>query len=126
LDGSDPTETSRAFSSPFDLSNSVLVRARIFEPNGTSGPIVAQTYTWLGADAQRFTGNLPLVVINTFGRTIEHVDKIRASVRFIDTGAGRASLARPADFDGRGDVWYRGKSSLRYLKRSYGLKLRDE
>jgi hypothetical protein len=126
LDGSEPTEASRAFSNAIELSSSALVRTRVFDSKGTAGPIVAQTYTMLGDDAQKFTSNLPLVIINTFGHTIEHVDKIRASVRFIDAGAERASLAGPADFDGRGDLWYRGKSSLRYLKRSYGLKLRDE
>jgi hypothetical protein len=51
---------------------------------------------------------------------------LRASIRFIDSASGRASLLGPADFDGRGDIWYRGKSSLRYLKRSYGFKARDE
>jgi hypothetical protein len=126
LDGSEPTEKSSAFREKIDLSTTTLVRARIFAPDGSKGPVVAQTYTLVGPDVQKFTSNLPLVVIDTFGQIIQHVEKLRASIRFIDATNSRTSLIRPADFDGRGDVWYRGKSSLRYLKRSYGVKLRDE
>jgi len=126
LDGAEPTAASPAYSRALDLRSSAVVRARAFDEKGNPGPVATRTFTLLGDDVRGFSSHLPIVIINTFGLAVEHVERLRASVRFIDAAKGHTTLAQTPDFDGRADLWYRGKSSLRYLKRSYGLKLRDD
>ena len=126
LDGSEPSSKSEAFNGGIKLTATTLVRARIFEPGKPAGPVSSQTYTVLEKDLAAFASNLPLVILNTFGREVEHDTKIPASVRFIDTESGHSSLLSAADFDGRGDVNLRGNTSLRYFKRSFSFKTRDE
>lgn len=125
LDGSEPSEKAEAFGSALKLTATTLVRARVFD-GGKGGPVVSETYTVIEKELEKFTSNLPLVILNTFGKEIERENKLPASARFIDTEGGRSSLLRPANFDGRGDVNLRGNTSLRYLKRSFALKTRDE
>jgi hypothetical protein len=126
LDGSEPTARAEAFSGPIRLTATTLVRARLFEGGKAAGLTASQTYTVIEKELTGFTSNLPLVILNTFGHEVERENKLPASVRFIDTKDGRSTLVRAADFDGRGDVNLRGNTSLRYLKRSFALKTRDE
>src|SRR5205814_7606067 len=118
LDGSEPTNSSSAYSEPIVINNSAVVRAKTFE-SGKSSPTVSQTYTMLGDDLASFSSNLPLVIISAFGQRISRESKVPVSARFIDTKNGRSSLSGAASFDGRGDINYRGYSSLRFPKRSY-------
>src|SRR5881396_173574 len=126
LDGAEPSAKSEVYSNALHLTLTSLVRARAFVGNQPAGPTVSQTYTFLGKDLETFTSNLPLVILNTFGHEVEHANKLAASARFLGTREGRSSFLQPADFEGRVDIHVRGNSSLRYLKRSYGLKTRDE
>src|SRR5438094_2742999 len=104
LDGTEPSAKSETYSRTLNLTSTALVRARVFQGNQPAGPTVSQTYTFLDRDLETFRSNLPLVIINTFGREIEHDNKCAASVRFIDPRNGRSSFLDPADFDGRADV----------------------
>jgi len=126
LNGSEPTAKAEAFTKPIRLTATTLVKARVFLEGKPAGPTASQTYTVIEKELENFASNLPLVILNTFGHEIERENKIPASARFIDTEKGRSSLFRQADFDGRGDVNLRGNTSLRYLKRSFALKTRDE
>jgi len=125
LDGSEPTARSEVFPKELKLTSTTLVRLKAFDgpKQGSAG---SETYTFIDRSLEKFTSNLPLVIINTFGHEIERENKIPASVRFIDTANGRSSFAVAPDFDGRGDIALRGNSSLRYLKRSFSFKTRDE
>jgi hypothetical protein len=125
LDGSEPTVRSEVFPKELKLTSTTLLRARVFD-GAKPGAAVSETYTFIDRSLEKFTSNLPLVIINTFGHEIERENKIPASVRFIDTTNGRSSFTVAPDFDGRGDIALRGNSSLRYLKRSFSLKTRDE
>jgi hypothetical protein len=125
LDGSEPVAASPAFIGPLTLTNSTVVRARIFAPGRTPGELGVQNCVLLEPDVIDFTSNLPLVLINTFGQEIEKDAKHAASVRFIDTQRGRAAILGAADFDGRALINLRGRASLRYPKRSFTLKTVD-
>ncbi len=125
LNGQEPGAKSARLTEPLRVNRTTQVRARLFRQGWAVGPVVSQCYTVLGSDAARFAGNLPLVVVNVHGRQIQHDLKNLASVSFIDVTNGQATLESAA-VPVRGEVWWRGKSSLRYLKRSLGLKTRDE
>src|SRR5437762_11441326 len=45
LDGSDPTEKSRAYSGPIKVGQSTVIRARSFDRGATPSDIVSQTYS---------------------------------------------------------------------------------
>ena len=75
---------------------------------------------------REFNSNLPLVIINTFGQTISHQDKIAASIRIINPMGGRASLLGVADVDGRVEINVRGNTSRQFPKSSFTLRLKDD
>ena len=126
LDGSDPSEKSELFPAELRLTGTTQVRARVFEGGKAVGPVLSQTYTIIEKELESFTSNLPIVILNTFGKEILRDSKVKSSVRFIDEKNGQSAINAEPDFDGRGDLNLRGHSSLRYLKRSFSLKTRDD
>jgi hypothetical protein len=126
LDGSEPGASSPSYSAPILLTNSTVVRARVFASRQPAGDLAIQSYVLLEPDVIDFNSNLPLVLINTFAQEIRKHEKLAASARIIDTRRGRASIIGAADFDGRALINLRGRASLRYPKRSYTLKTVDE
>lgn len=125
LDGSDPTPKSEVAPAELRLTGTTQIRARVFD-GAKAGPVMSQTYTVIDKELETFTSNLPIVILNTFGKEILRDTKVKGSVRVIDEKNGQATIVGEADFDGRGDLNLRGHSSLRYLKRSFSLKLRDD
>ncbi len=126
LDGSDPSEKSELFPAELRLTGTTQVRARVFDGGKAVGPVLSQTYTIIEKELESFTSNLPIVILNTFGKEILREPKVKSSVRFIDEKNGQSAIIAEPDFDGRGDLNLRGHSSLRYLKRSFSLKTRDD
>ena len=126
LDGSDPSEKSELFPTELKLTGTTQLRARVFEDGKVVGPVLSQTYTIIEKELETFTSNLPIVILNTFGKEILRDTKVKGSVRFIDEKNGQSAIVAEPDFDGRGDLNLRGHSSLRYLKRSFSLKTRDD
>lgn len=126
LDGSDPSERSELFPAELKLTGTTQVRARVFEGGKVVGPVLSQTYTIIEKELETFTSNLPIVILNTFGKEVLRDTKVKGSVRFIDEKSGQSAIVAEPDFDGRGDLNLRGHSSLRYLKRSFSLKTRDD
>jgi hypothetical protein len=123
LDGSEPTERSPVASVPLLLTNCVVVRSRAFDKAQGGSAIVSHVYTLLGPDVLEFSSDLPLVLVNTFGREMEPQNKCISAVRVVEKRNGRATLMGAADFDGRAVMSIRGRASLRYPKRSYTVKL---
>jgi hypothetical protein len=125
LDGAEPTSASPTYRAPIVITNSTVVRARAFAPDHAPGELAAQSYVLLEPDVMDFNSNLPLILINTFGKEIAKEEKLATSVRIIDTQQGRAWMGGTPDFDGRASVNLRGRASLRYPKRSYTVKTLD-
>ena len=127
VDGSEPGPGSAIAREAFAVVRPTLVRARVFDRNGKPlGPVSARSYSLANSDVGKFAGNLPVVVINTFGQEVQHDVRKVASLDFLDVTNGRCALANTAGLQVRAEVWWRGNSSLRYLKRSFGVKLRDD
>jgi hypothetical protein len=125
VDGSEPDANSPVAKDSITIARSTLVRARVYQGGRPVGPAVAQSYAQASTELGAFTGNLPLVVIQTHGQEVQHETRKVASLHFIEATNGRAALVATAT-PVRGEIWWRGKSSLRYLKRSLGLKTRDD
>lgn len=105
----------------------MVIRARTFDRPATPSEIVSQTYTLVDPRLAPFNSNLPLIIINAFGHTVQKESKTPISIKFVDTAAGgRSQLSGPCEFDGRGFLNIRGNTSLRYPKRSFHLKLHGE
>jgi hypothetical protein len=125
LDGSEPRESSPVFTNGISLTNCAVIKARVFASNAPAGPVVVQTYTLLDAELAGFSSNLPLVIVDSFGEEVGRDTRTAVSLRVIETNGGRAAITGPAEFDGRGQVALRGRSSLRYPKRSFNLRTTD-
>jgi CotH kinase protein/Chitobiase/beta-hexosaminidase C-terminal domain/Fn3 associated len=125
LDGSEATAASAVYATPITLTNSTVVRARVFASGQPAGKPAVQSYVLLEPEVIDFNSNLPLVLLNTFAQEIKKDEKTTASARFIDTQRGRSSILAAADFDGRALINLRGRASLRYPKRSYTFKTVD-
>jgi hypothetical protein len=71
--------------------------------------------------------NLPIVVINTLGQTIEDSPKITCNMGIIRNAAGtRNYMSDPFnDYNGKIAIEIRGSTSQMYPKKSYGLETRD-
>ena len=114
------TEASAAYSTPIVMNGSTVVRAKVFDAGLQPGATVSQNYTLLGSDVVNFSSNLPLIIINTFGRSIPDGTKIRANARFIETMGGRAWLTGAPDYDGvakrvmRGDIYEEAMKEIGY------------
>jgi len=76
LDGSEPDESSPAYSAPLLISNTTLVRAKAFAKESQASSIAAEVYTLLDDDLVNFSSNLPLAIVNSFGTNIMHEHKV--------------------------------------------------
>jgi hypothetical protein len=127
VDGSEPTAQSPAFDKPIGISESILIRAKVFDGESSSNAAVSQAYVLADPDMAGFNSNLPLIIVDTFGNRIRRDQRTPAAVRFIDVkDGGRSLLLGPAEFGGNAEINLRGHTSLRNPKRSYHLKLKDE
>ena len=76
---------------------------------------------------EAFTSNLPIVIVDTSGNWIRDEPKIPASMKIIyDESGGRNSLnSQHIDFEGKIGIELRGKLSLGFPKKQYGVEIQD-
>ena len=72
--------------------------------------------------------NLPIIVINTGGQTIEDDPKITCDMGIIWNGEGKRNYLTDLynDYNGKIGIEIRGSTSQQYPKKSYGLETRDD
>ena len=75
-----------------------------------------------------FTSNLPIVIIDTSGEWIRDEPKIPASMKIIyDESGGRNTLnSQHTNFMGKIGIELRGKTSLGFPKKQYGVEIQDD
>ncbi|HOC24563.1 MAG TPA: CotH kinase family protein [bacterium] len=68
--------------------------------------------------------NLPIILIDTGGKEIPDLVRIRATMKIIYNGAGRRNAITdpPNNYDGLIDIELRGSSSMAYPKKGYRLE----
>ncbi len=125
LDGSEPDESSPAYSAPLSLTNTALVRAKAFPKGQPASAPCSEVYTLLDSDLANFTSNLPLLIVHSFGTNLSRDERLEGALQVADGGKERTALTRATSFSGRALLNVRGRASLRYPKNSFTVKFID-
>jgi hypothetical protein len=121
VDGSPVTEASPAYTGPFSVSTSTVVRAAVVG-NGVTGPESSAGYIAISSSLTDFSSDLPLVVVHSTGAVGE--DTQDAIVTVIDRGDdGRAGIFDQGDYTGFAGLRIRGASSANFSKKQYKFEL---
>ena len=128
--GSLPTEVSSLYTGAIPIQNSTLLRARSFEEGLTAGPVSEAGYIRLSSDAQNFSSNLPVVIMERFsnGGTTAANGKTFTFFAFFepDPQTGQTRLDRPYSLGTRGGWKVRGSSSSGFSKKAFSIEAWNE
>ena len=133
--GALPSESSTLYTGPLHISSSTRIRARAFEPGKGAGPVQSETFLRVDSSltnfeqGRAFDSNLPLMIFDSFGKSVDSQDTnlVPVSGIFIEPGEdGRAGILETAEFGGRGGMRIRGQTSQGFPKKQYALELWDE
>jgi len=125
VDGSEPGTNSTLYAAPFLLTNTALIKVRVFEStNGGAGAM--ESFTFVDTNVAGFNSTLPLLVVDTFGSAIPTATNATHWVKIFNASTNqRATLTNALDFTGAIKLKPRGFTSLRYPKRSLTMELVD-
>ena len=121
-DGQTPTASSPLYSTALSLTRSTQVRAQAFANGAATGEPGAAVYVARSVNAQH---DLPLMVIDDYGRGKPGREYVDAATMVFDTSGGQASLAGTPAVATRSGIHLRGQSSATFEKAPYRLELRD-
>ena len=126
-DRTEPSESNgTTYSGPISISNSAVVRARVFDAELAPGPVITRMYARLAAAILDVDSNLPLVVGHTFGGAVNQDWLTEGLTAFIPTSGGRAAITATPAHIGPTGIRYRGSSSFSFPKKSYFLETWDD
>lgn len=91
----------------------------------TSSNQYRPTPEWFSPPLQFTSSNLPIVQIDTDGRTIPNDYRLPMQMHIRQNPDGRTSLSSDIDFSGRVNIEIRGSSSSNFEKKSYGFETQD-
>lgn len=130
LDNSTPNENSTLYQNPFTLNTSASIRARAFATGLLPSEPSVEVYTLLDIDLLNFNSNLPLIILNTYGKDIQPdmPERVAASVTVINTSTntGTAYLLDHPDFHGQAGIEGRGQTSWGFDKKPYNMSFRTK
>jgi hypothetical protein len=123
----DGTEPDIPYTSAIPINQTTALRAIATKAGFKPSKIVTQAYIFLGPDVLNFSSNLPIAVVDTFGRGIGQSRQTLSFAGFIDTSAyGRATITDAHEFIGRTGINVRGKTSAGWPKKQYRMETWDE
>lgn len=123
--GTMPTNGSQIYLGPIPVTNSMPLQARAyFEGLWPSQPVTAN-YTIL-SNLNSFTSTLPILVIETFGRTPSIARMVQGHVAVIEPMAGVSKLSNAPSLNLRAGVKLRGSSTGGLTKSSFFVETWDE
>ncbi len=150
LNTAEPTEVSSLYTGPIDIAAGTCVKARIFAPGFVPSKVGNRAFIWLagGADTNAttllnvatnynssgrpFSSNLPVLVLDSFGRNVDALTNpgglrpfrfTQLAVYDVKPGTNRADLGQPPDQVLRAATHVRGESSSGQPQRPYALEL---
>lgn len=124
-----PGTNSPLYAGPIPINNTVLVRARAFQPGVLPGPISARTYIGLANETNvvGFRSHLPIIVLHSYGQSVP-LNKAHHTLlmHVFEPGSEHASLTNTPTMVERGTFHIRGDATLGYAKSSFTIEIRDE
>ncbi|HVR73038.1 MAG TPA: CotH kinase family protein [Planctomycetota bacterium] len=128
LDRTIPTEESTLYTAPLTLEATTMVRVRAFQPGYLPSPVVSRTFIQLQANVKDFTSNLPILVLESFGRPVSDAALTLGFGALMDVSrtTGRSSITGPPGVAEKVAFKWRGSSSLGFPKKNYALEIEDE
>ncbi len=145
-DNTAPIPTSTLYTgTPIAVTTSTNLRARIFAPGRLAGPVTSRTLLKLHSSisnyrgtGQPFNSNLPVVVIDSFGRSLDSENSATPGARpfrytynvVLDRDPANGNRTRvtdtaPINFQGRSGMHVRGESSSGMPQRQYAWETVD-
>ena len=127
--GDVPSASSSLYNSPLRITSSTLLRARSFEAGLAPGTVDEMGYIELNNDAQSFSSDIPVVVMERFsGGPSASNGKSFTFFAFFepDQRTGRTTLNRPYALGSRGGWKIRGSSSTGFPKKAYSIEAWNE
>jgi hypothetical protein len=127
-DNSAPTASSPIYTGPISLTQSTPIRAMATASGLASSPVVSQTYERVDSTVTSVqNANLPIILINTYGATLNDTDSIGGSATVMNSVGGTTDLLNGvADYQGRIGIHIRGSTSESYPKQQYSMELWNE
>ena len=126
-DNSSPTASSPIYTTPISLTASTPIRVMATASGLTSSPVTSQTYERVDSTVTSVQNtNLPIVIIDTYGGTMNESTDIGGSATFMNTTNGSTNLFGTADYQGRIGIHIRGSTSESYPKQQYLIDTWDE
>ncbi|MDF1859946.1 MAG: lamin tail domain-containing protein [Verrucomicrobiales bacterium] len=127
LNGDEPHSGSPLYTGTITLSNSTYLRARVFEPAKGPGLIAGEAFVKLESDIVDFSSNLPIIVIDNFGRGGFQGDPQKESViSFFEPVDGRTSPTNDPTITTRSGIKRRGSSTGGQPKPNLAVEAWDE
>ncbi len=130
LNRSQPTESSRLYTGPINLSTTTFVRAVSFISGRAPSPVVAGTYLTMDSSLRTRSSNIPIVVVDTLGGSIPATGSTTFGPAFMVVFErqpnGRASFSDVPQIANRIGIKARGSSSAGRPKKSYRFEFWDD
>lgn len=127
LDNTDPTDTTGIeYAGPIDVTGSVQIRARAFEPGLAPSPVRRRLYSRLNSDVLSFDSNLPIVVVDTFGYVTTQNWYTLGLTAIRNNPGSRTSMIDAPEFVGATGLKIRGSSSTSFPKKQYAMETWDQ
>ena len=124
-DGSVPDSSSTLYTRPITVSGAIEISARSFEEGKLPSPTKKETYLLLHSSVSNFSSNIPVVVINTFGRTIGD-SWTEGYALIVEPGEdGRARMTNEPHYIGKSAFKRRGSSTGGRQKLSFSFEARN-
>ncbi len=133
-DRSLPTQSSTLYTGAISITDTTMVRARVYAADHVPSQPLSQTYIELGSTFADDSSNLPILVIDNFGEG-DLTNKFDPAHRVFLNGSfmlfepdatGRTHLTDTPTFTSRMGAHRRGNSSFDHAKPNLRLELRDE
>ncbi|MEW6157077.1 MAG: CotH kinase family protein, partial [Verrucomicrobiota bacterium] len=126
-DGNMPTNGSPLYTGAIRITNTVQIRARVFQEGLLPGPPHSETYLLLSNNVLNFTSTLPVVVLHTMGKGAPSSGAYKyAHFSLFEPLRGVTSLTNPPSLSTRAGIKLRGSSTEGIEKSSLALELWDE
>ncbi len=127
LDGSVPGTNSLLYKGPLAVTNSLQIRARLFEPGLLPGVVRTEAYARLAPEMLSVSSDLPLILVHSYGIGNFTEAQSKACILFVhEPRRGRASFTNAPDMVFRAGLKLRGSASVGNLKYNWAVDCWDE